>query len=50
MSVRANGSRLWNIRGPAIDILFIGTLQEMVIQLSKMNQFFGVPHAAIEVK
>jgi hypothetical protein len=50
MSARANGSRLWSIRGPGTDVLFVGTLRQAVDEVGRLDRLRGIGHAAIELR
>jgi hypothetical protein len=50
MSARTNGFHLWNIRGPGLDVLFVGSPREMVEELARLDRMRGGPHAARQVR
>jgi hypothetical protein len=44
-----DGMRLWSIRGPGLEVLFAGTIREVVDEVGRLDRSRRGAHAAIEV-
>jgi hypothetical protein len=47
---KGDGYLLWNIRGPGLDVLFAGSLWEMIGEVGGLDRKRGLPHAAMEIR